>query len=108
MQGDKTTCPFIIPDFESNAQQLKKSGMVGPGVCCADLKEELEIVKRRLDSLVAEVWEMKVKPVEQMPGKKPEVDKKNLQIVVDASVLFPLFVGLVGVLIGVLVACMWK
>lgn len=48
---------------------------------------------------------MKVQLVELMPALKPEVD---MQIVLDSSVVAPVFVGFVGVLIGVVVAGMWK
>lgn len=87
------------------------------GVCCADLKEELELVKQTLDSVVAKLWKMKMLPIEvmpavklevNMPAVKPEVDNKNMQIVLDSSFLAAVFVGFVGVLIGVVVAGMWK
>ena len=86
------------------------------GVCCADLKKELELVKQTLESVVAEVWKIKMLHVEVMPAVKPEVDNKNMpavkpkvdnknmQIVVDYSFLVVVFVGFVGVMIGVVVA----
>ena len=90
------------------------------GVCCADLKEELELVKQTLDSVVAEVWKIKMLYVEvmpavkskvdnkNMPAVKPKVDNKNMQIVLYSSFLAAVFVGFVGVMIGVVVAGMWK
>jgi len=88
------------------------------GVCCADLKEELELVKQKLDSVVAEVWKIKMPHVEVMPAVKPEVDNKNMpamkpkvdnknmQIVLDSSFLAAVYIGFVGVMIGVVVAGM--
>ena len=57
-------------------------------------------MKQTLGSVVAELWKVKVKPAEPIP--EPKTEPK--QIVIDYSV----FVGFVGVLIGVVVACMWK
>jgi hypothetical protein len=51
----------------------------GAGDCCADLKEEF--------SVVAELWKMRVQPVAPMPALNAEVGKKNMQIVIDSSVL---------------------
>ena len=70
------------------------------GDCCSELKEELQELKQTLDNVVAELWKVKVKPAEPIHEPKPEPK----QIVIDYSV----FVGFVGVLIGVVVACMWK
>ena len=70
------------------------------GDCCSELKAELQELKQTLDSVVAELWKLKVKPAEPIHEPKPEPK----QIVIDYSV----FVGFVGVLIGVVVACMWK
>jgi len=86
------------------------------GVCCADLKEELELVKQTLESVIAEVWKIKMLHVEVMPTVKPKVDNKNMpavkskvdnknmQIVLDSSFVVVVFVGFVGVLLGLLVA----
>ena len=46
--------------------------------CCADLKEELQQVKQTLDNVVCELWKMRVQPVEPMPARTTEVDKKNM------------------------------
>ena len=101
---------------ERRVQSVKDAA----GVCCADLKEELELVKQTLDSVVAEVWKIKMPHVEVMPAVKPEVDNKNMpavkpkvdnknmQIVLDSSFVAVVFVGFVGVIIGVVVAGMWK
>ena len=101
---------------ERRVQSVKDAA----GVCCADLKEELELVKQTLDSVVAEVWKIKMLHVEVMPAMKPEVDNKNMpivkpkvdnksmQIVLDSSFVAAVFVGFVGVMIGVVVAGMWK
>ena len=87
---------------ERRVQSVKDAA----GVCCADLKEELELGKQTLDSVVAEVWKIKMLHVEVMPAVKPEVDNKNMQIVLDSSFLAAIFVGFVGVMIGVVVAGM--
>jgi len=101
---------------ERRVQSVKDAA----GVCCADLKEELELVKQTLDSVVGEVWKIKMLHVEVMPAVKPEVDNKNMpavkpkvdnknmQIVLDSSFLAAIFVGFVGVMIGVVVVGMWK
>jgi len=74
----------------------------------------------KLDSVVEEVWKIKMLHVEVMPivklevdnknlpAVKPKVDNKNMQIVLDSSFLAAVFVGFVGVMIGVVVAGMWK
>jgi len=76
------------------------------------LKEELQEVKQTLDTVVAELWKLKVQPAELKPGLnpelKPELDTRKLQIVLDSSVVAPVFVGFVGVLIAVFVAGRWK
>ena len=98
---------------ERRVQSVKDAA----GVCCADLKEELELVKQTLDSVVAEVWKIKMLHVEVMPAVKPEVDNKNMpavkpkvdnKIVLDSSFVAAVFVGFVGVLLGLLVAAIWK
>ena len=101
---------------ERRVQSVKDAA----GVCCADLKEELELVKQTLESVVAEVWKIKMLHVEvmptvksevdnkNMPAVKPKLDNKNMQIVLDSSFLAAVFVGFVGVMIGVVVAGMWK
>ena len=70
------------------------------GDCCSELKTELQELKQTLDSVVAELWKLKVKPAEPIHEPKPEPK----QIMIDYSI----FVGFVGILIGVVVACMWK
>ena len=61
-------------------------------------------MKQTLDSVVVELWRLKVKPAELIPELIHELKPELKQIVVDYFV----FVGFVGVLIGVVVACMWK
>jgi hypothetical protein len=110
LQDDETTCPFIHSQVELMALEAKEqrlqTGKDVAGACCAG--EELQMLKQTLDSVVAELWKMKMQPVEPMPAVKSEVDKKNMQIVLDSSFLAPVVVGFVGVLIGVFVAGMWK
>ena len=102
-------------EAEERRVQLVKDAT---GVCCADLKEELELVKQTLDSVVAEVWKIKMLHVEvmlavkpevdnkNMPAVKPKVDNNNMRIVLDSSFVAVVFVGFVGVMIGVVVAGM--
>jgi hypothetical protein len=42
------------------------------------------------------------------PGLNPELDTRKLQIVLDSSVVAPVFVGFVGFLIGGVVVGRWK
>jgi hypothetical protein len=79
------------------------------------LKEELEEVKKTLAIVVAELEEAK-KTVAMVVGElwrpkalvgaetKAEPKPESKQIVLDFSV----FMGFVGLLIGVVLACMWK
>ena len=75
--------------------------------CCADLKEELQLMKETLDSVVAEIWRLK-QPAHALPAVKSEIEKKNMQIVFDSTILAHVFVGFAGVLIGVVVAGLLK
>ena len=72
--------------------------------CCSELKAELQELKQTLDIVVVELWRLKVKPAEPIPELIHEPKLEPKQIVIDYSI----FVGFVGVLIGVVVACMWK
>ena len=74
------------------------------GDCCSELKAELQELKQTLDSVVAELWKLKVKPAEPILESIHEPKSEPKQIVIDYFV----FVGFVGILIGVVVACMWK
>ena len=85
--------------LEAQEYQLKAKKEAS-GDCCSELKTELQELKQTLDSVVAELWKLKVKPAEPIHEPKPEPK----QIVIDYFV----FVGFVGILIGVVVACMWK
>jgi len=104
MQGDSTTCGYIRPEipvvkFEAQEQQLKATKEASCDYC-SELKLEFEELKQTLDSVVSELCRLKVKHAESIHEPKP-VPK---QIVIDYSI----FVGFVGVLIGVVVACMGK
>lgn len=61
MQGDPTTCDNIHPEVEYEALEGRWAKLQGyPSInCCAQIKKELEDVKQRLDSVVAEVWKQK-------------------------------------------------
>ena len=64
-----------------------------------------------MDTLVPNVCKMKVQlgePKVPIVEHKQELDNKKVQIVVDSSALAHLFVGFVGVLIGVITVVMWK
>lgn len=80
MQSDPTTCDYIRPDLEYEALEGRQAKLQGdPSTnCCAQFKEELEYVKQRLDSVVAEVCKQKCAE-----------DSRKMQIVIDSSVLVP-------------------
>ena len=75
------------------------------------MKEELNEVQQIMDALVSDICKMKVQlgePKVPIVEHKQELDNKKVQIVVDFSTLASLFVGFVGVLIGVIAVVMWK
>ena len=77
----------------------------------ADVKEELNEVQQIMDALVSDICKMKVQHGQsKVPIVEPkqELDNKKVQIVVDFSTLASLFVGFVGVLIGVIAVVMWN
>ena len=88
--------------LEAHEHRLKAKKEAS-GDCCSELKAELQELKQTL-GVVAELWKLKVKPVEPIPKPIHEPKPKPKQIVINYSI----FVGFVGVLIGVVVACMWK
>jgi hypothetical protein len=63
-------------------------------------------LKQIVDSVVAEVWKLKVQV--QLVESKAEVDTRKYHVVLDCSVVSPVVFGFLGVLIGVLVAGLWK
>ena len=109
VQGDHTTCGFICSELQIEALEAKEcrlqTGKETSADCYAELKEELQELKQTVDSVVADLWKLKVQPAEP----KPEMDTKKCHIVLDCSVVSPVFFGFVGVLIGAfVVAVMWK
>ena len=109
MQGDDTTYGFICSELQIEALEAKErwlqTGKETSADCYAELKEELQELKQTMDSVVADLWKLKVQPAEP----KPELDTKKCHIVLDCSVVSPVFFGFVGVLIGAFViAVMWK
>lgn len=64
--------------------------------CCAQFKDDLEEVKQKLDSVVSALW------------KQKDEEARKFQIVIDSGVVVPLLVGLFGVMMGLVVAGMWK
>jgi hypothetical protein len=104
VQGDPTTCGYIRLEvvkvkLEAQEQRLKAKKEAS-GECCSEMKEELQELKQTVDSVVAELWQLKMKFAEPIHEPKPAAK----QIVIDYSV----FVGIVGVVIGVVLACLWK
>ena len=55
--------------------------------CYAELKEELQELKQTMDSVVADLWKLKVQPAEP----KPELDTKKCHIVLDCLVVSLVF-----------------
>ena len=58
--------------------------------CYAKLKEELQELKQTVYSVVADLWKLKVQPAEQ----KPKLGTKKYHIVLDCSVVSPVFLAL--------------
>lgn len=122
MQGDNRTCPFIRSEDEYEASQARarrqKQGDAGSlvplfGPSYAGLKEELNEFRQILDTLICDVHKIKsvlAEPEPTLPVAEPkkEVDSKKFEIVVDSSAVGPIFLVLVGVVIGIIVAVMWK
>lgn len=73
------------------------------------MKEELQLLKQTVDSVVANIGRLK-QPIEAMSAMRTEqpVVEKNTLIVIDSSILGPVFLAFVCVFIGVVVAGMWK
>lgn len=108
VQGDPTTCGFIRPELEYEAPEAKQRrlqiAMEGSVACYAELKKELQELKQIVDSIVVDLWKLNVQPAKP----KPKVDTRKCQVVLDCSTLSPVVVVCVGVLIGVVVAGLWK
>jgi hypothetical protein len=109
IQGDNTTCGFIRNEKECEsleaAERQLEEGKSASSDCYTELKVELEEVKQTLASVVTELWKLKaLLDAEPKTDPKTEPKAEPKQIVLDFSV----FMGFVGVLIGVVVACMWK
>ena len=65
------------------AQEYRlKAKKEASGDCCSELKAELQELKQTLDSVVAELWKLKVKPAEPIHEPKPEPK----QIMIDYSI----------------------
>ena len=69
---------------------------------CAELKEELQLMKETLDRVVDEIWRLK------QPGEAMPAENKNMHIMVDSSFVVHVFVGFVGVVIGMVVVGLFK
>ena len=94
VQGDHTTCGFICSELQIEALEARESqwqtGKETSADCYAVLKEELQELKQTMDSVVADLWKLKVQPVEPMP----ELDMKKCHIVLDCSVVSLIFLAL--------------
>jgi hypothetical protein len=109
VQGDPTTCGFIRSELQFEAleekkRQLQQTGKEASGDCYAELKESLEELKQKVDSVVDDLWKMK----QQSAEAKGVVDTRKCHVVFDCSVLSPVAFGFIGVLVGVLVALLLK
>jgi hypothetical protein len=103
LQGDPNTCGYIRPEVPNVKMETQERGQaIVPQCCdcCVELKSNLTELEQTLDSVLAELCKMKAKPAEAIPEAKLE----QKQIVID----FYVFVGFVGLLVGVVLACMWK
>jgi hypothetical protein len=113
MQGDPSTCGFIQSEEQYEVWVAKRcqelqAGNVDPtavmpmsGEGLADLRHEVKQLKQIVDSVVGEVWNLKMQ--KGVPMQEPE--NRKWQIVVDFLVVATL---VVGVLIGVFCALIWK
>ena len=94
VQVDHTTCGFICSELQIEALEAKErrlqTGKETSADCYAELKEELQELKQTVDSVVADLWKLKVQPAES----KPELDTKKCHIVLDCSVVSPVFLAL--------------
>lgn len=120
VKGDPTTCGFIHSEVEYEAAkahgrrvQMRDVGCLSlvSGEAYAGLKEELDEIHQIVDSLVCDVLALKVQlgePKVALVEPKQELETKKLHIVIDSAPLVPLLVGFVGVVLGVIVAIMWK
>jgi hypothetical protein len=75
MQGDPSTCGYIHSELQFEALEAKKVVQAGKDEadhCCTQLKAELVEVKQTLDSVVAELWKLRMQRVEHTPEQKPE------------------------------------
>jgi hypothetical protein len=96
----------VRSEAEKQGKQIQMQVALHGGDDIADLKQQMTEVKQRLDSVVDDVWQLKMRtPVSQISDPKPESSNRKLQIVLDVSVLVGV---LVGVLLGVVVAHVLK
>ena len=78
-----------IEALEAKERRLQ-TGKETSADCYAELKEELQELKQTVDSVVADLWKLKVQPAEP----KHELDMKKCHIVLDCSVVSPVFLAL--------------
>jgi hypothetical protein len=64
VQGDPITCGYI-------QEQRLKAKKEASGECCSEMKEELQELKQTVDSVVAELWQLKMKFAEPIHEPKP-------------------------------------
>ena len=94
VQGNHTTCGFICSKLHIEGLEARErrwqTGKETSADCYAELKEELQELKQTVDSVVADLWKLKVQPAEA----KPELDTKKCHIVLDCSVVSLVFLAL--------------
>ena len=94
VQGDHTTCDINWSELQIEALEAQEHrlqiGKETSADCYAVLKEELQELKQTVDSVVADLWKLKVQPAEP----KPELDTKKCHIVLDCSVVSLIFLAL--------------
>jgi len=85
VQGDPTTCGFIRSELQFEAleekQRRQQTDKQASGDYYAELKQELEELKQIVNSVVADLWKLKVQlqPVES----KAVVDTRKCHVVLD-------------------------
>lgn len=110
MQDDLSTCRFIRSEEQYQQWAVKRreelAAVANYGEEDVNLWHEVRTLKKKVDILVLDVGDMKKKslPILDVENKK-EVEIRKWQIVVDFSIAGTLLVGL---LIGIFCAIMWK
>ncbi|CAN6284249.1 unnamed protein product [Urochloa humidicola] len=111
VKGDETTCRFIRSELQYEAVEQQKRRQLadkGPSVdCYAELKEELEVLKQTINSVVDDLQVLK-QIINNVVEAKGVVDTRKCQVVLDGSVLYPVGFCFLCVLVGVVVGTLLK